>query len=157
MASLTQRTWVWSNSGRLWRTRKPGNAAVHVFAKSWTRLIKWITTKARTMGSQCSQGPNSPGVLQSTGQQRVRQDSDWTTMGSQCSQGPNSPGVLQSTRQQRVRQDSDWTTTTTTSIYGLDRLLSTGSQRVGRDWVPDTHTHTHTHTLCCSTEINKTL
>ena len=24
MASLTQRTWVWANSGRQWRTRKPG-------------------------------------------------------------------------------------------------------------------------------------
>ena len=39
-ASLTQRTWVWTNSGRQWRTRKPG-------------------------------------VLQSTGSQRIVQD--WTT------------------------------------------------------------------------------
>ena len=40
MASLTQRTWVWANSGRQWRTEKPG-------------------------------------VLQSMGSQRVRQD--WAT------------------------------------------------------------------------------
>ena len=44
MASSTQWTRVWANSGRQWRTGKPGcRAAVHGFAKSWTRLSYWTT------------------------------------------------------------------------------------------------------------------
>ena len=41
MASPTQCTWIWANSGRWWSTGKPGVAAVHGVAKSWT----WLTTK----------------------------------------------------------------------------------------------------------------
>ena len=41
MASLTQRTWVWANSGSWWRTGKPG---VHGVATSQTRLSDWTTT-----------------------------------------------------------------------------------------------------------------
>ena len=40
---LNQWTWVWANSRRQWRTRKPG-AAVHGVAKSWTRLSGWTTS-----------------------------------------------------------------------------------------------------------------
>ena len=39
MASVTQWTWVWVNSGSWWWTGKP--AAVHGVAKSWTRLSDW--------------------------------------------------------------------------------------------------------------------
>ena len=42
MASPIQWTWVWANSGRWWRTGKPGCAAVQ---KSWTRLSNWTTTE----------------------------------------------------------------------------------------------------------------
>ena len=41
MASLTQWTWVWANSGKEWRTGKPG---VRADAKSWTWLSDWTTT-----------------------------------------------------------------------------------------------------------------
>ena len=41
MASLTQWTGVWANSGRYWRTGRP---AVHGIAKSWTRLSDWTTS-----------------------------------------------------------------------------------------------------------------
>ena len=45
MASLIQWTWVWANSGRWWRTGKPGVLqSVHRFAKSWTRFSVRITT-----------------------------------------------------------------------------------------------------------------
>ena len=52
MASLTQWTWVWANSGRWWRTGKPGmvkdreawHAAVHGVAKSQMWLSDWTTT-----------------------------------------------------------------------------------------------------------------
>ena len=39
MASLTQWTWVWVNSGSWWRTGRPGNAAGHGVTKSGIRLI----------------------------------------------------------------------------------------------------------------------
>ena len=38
MASLTQRMWVWVNSGNWWWARRPGCAAVHGVSKSWTQL-----------------------------------------------------------------------------------------------------------------------
>ena len=41
MASPTQWTWVWVNSGSWWRTGRPGNAAVHGVTKSQTRLSDW--------------------------------------------------------------------------------------------------------------------
>ena len=44
MASSTQWTWVWANSGRWWRTGKPG---VHGVTKSWTQLRGWTATKSR--------------------------------------------------------------------------------------------------------------
>ena len=40
MASPTQWSWVWVNSGSLWWTRKPG-ATVHGVAKSQTQLSNW--------------------------------------------------------------------------------------------------------------------
>ena len=47
MASPTQQTWVWANSGRQWRTGKPWHAVVLGVAKSWTlfsQLSNWTTT-----------------------------------------------------------------------------------------------------------------
>ena len=44
MASLTQQTWVWANSGRQWSTGKPSNGE----AKSWTWLSNWTTTTVKT-------------------------------------------------------------------------------------------------------------
>ena len=46
MASLTQWTWVWVNSGSGWWTRRPG---VHRVAKSWIRLSDWTELKKRTL------------------------------------------------------------------------------------------------------------
>ena len=40
-ASPIQWTWVWANSGRWWRTGKPGMLQSMGVAKSWTRLSKW--------------------------------------------------------------------------------------------------------------------
>ena len=40
IAPWTQRTWVWTGSGRWWRTGKPG---VHGVTKSWTQLSDWTT------------------------------------------------------------------------------------------------------------------
>ena len=40
MASLTQWTWVWANSGRLWRTGKPG-VLQSMGLQSRTRLSDW--------------------------------------------------------------------------------------------------------------------
>ena len=41
VASLTRWTWIWTSSGRQWRTGKPG---VHGVAKSQTQLSDWTTT-----------------------------------------------------------------------------------------------------------------
>ena len=41
MASPTQWTWVWVNSGRWWWTGMDWHAAVHGVTKSWTRLSDW--------------------------------------------------------------------------------------------------------------------
>ena len=38
MASLTQWTWVWVNSGRWWRTGKPWGVS-----ESWTSFSEWTT------------------------------------------------------------------------------------------------------------------
>jgi len=43
IAPLIQWTWVWGNSGRLWRTGKLG-MLVHGVTKSWTWLSDWTTT-----------------------------------------------------------------------------------------------------------------
>ena len=43
MASPTQWTWMWANSGRQWNTGKPG-MLVHGVAKSQTWLSNWTTT-----------------------------------------------------------------------------------------------------------------
>ena len=51
MTSLTQWTWVWTNSGRLWRDRKGWHAAVHRVTKSWTQLSNWPTTTSRTLNN----------------------------------------------------------------------------------------------------------
>ena len=48
-ASPTQWIWGWTSSGRQWRTGKPGCAAVHGVAKSWTRLSNWTTTNNRAL------------------------------------------------------------------------------------------------------------
>ena len=45
MASLTQWTWIWANSGRLWRTGKDWRAAAHGVTKSMTWLSD-CTTRA---------------------------------------------------------------------------------------------------------------
>ena len=42
MASPTQWTWVWVNSGSWWWTGKPWHAAVHGVAKSRTWLSNWV-------------------------------------------------------------------------------------------------------------------
>ena len=42
MASSTQWTWVWANSGRWWRTEKPSELHSPWVTKSWTRLCYWI-------------------------------------------------------------------------------------------------------------------
>ena len=41
MASLTQWTWVWTSSGRWWRTGKPGVPQSIGITKSWTQLSDW--------------------------------------------------------------------------------------------------------------------
>ena len=41
MASLTRWAWVWVDSRNLWWTGRPGSAAIHGVAKSWTQLIYW--------------------------------------------------------------------------------------------------------------------
>ena len=47
MASLTQYTWIWANSGKWWRTGKPeGLHAVHGVTKSW----KWLATEQQQCG-----------------------------------------------------------------------------------------------------------
>ena len=43
MASPTQWTWVWANSGRQWRTGKPGMLQ-SMGLQSWTWLSDWTTT-----------------------------------------------------------------------------------------------------------------
>ena len=43
IVSLTQRTWVWANSRRQWRTGKPG--VLHGVVKSWPRLRVWTLTQ----------------------------------------------------------------------------------------------------------------
>ena len=43
MASPTQWTWIWANSGRWWRTGKPG-VLVHGAAKSQIQFNDWTTT-----------------------------------------------------------------------------------------------------------------
>ena len=42
MASPTQWTWVWANSGRWWRTGKPG-MLLFMGSQSWTQLSDWTT------------------------------------------------------------------------------------------------------------------
>ena len=42
MASPTQWTWVWVNSGRYWWTEKPGIQSMG--SQSWTWLSNWTTT-----------------------------------------------------------------------------------------------------------------
>ena len=45
IASLTQWIWIWTNSGRQWRTGEPGMLhAVHGVTKSRTQLSNWTTT-----------------------------------------------------------------------------------------------------------------
>ena len=47
MASPIQWTWAWANSGRWWRTGRPGvMQSVHGVAKSWRRVSDWTTTAA---------------------------------------------------------------------------------------------------------------
>ena len=48
MASPTQWTWIWANSGRQWRTEEPGSRA----AKSWIWLNDWTTTTAKCWGEK---------------------------------------------------------------------------------------------------------
>ena len=50
MASLTQWTWVWANSGRWWRTGEPGVLQSMGVAKSQTRLSHWTTMCVTVFG-----------------------------------------------------------------------------------------------------------
>ena len=43
MESVTQPTWVWANSGRQWRTGKPG-VLQSMRLQRWTWLSDWTTT-----------------------------------------------------------------------------------------------------------------
>ena len=47
LASSTQWIWVWTNSGRCWRTGKPGKLQ-SMGSQSQTRLRDWTTTGSRT-------------------------------------------------------------------------------------------------------------
>ena len=49
MASLIQWTWVWANSGRRWRTGKPGMLQSMGSQKSQTKLSDWTTTTTNTL------------------------------------------------------------------------------------------------------------
>ena len=58
-ASLTQRTWVWTNSRRWWRTGKPGmlqSMGLQRVEHDWTATTKvqhaWTTTTQRCMVSR---------------------------------------------------------------------------------------------------------
>ena len=51
VASLTQWTWVWANSGRLWRTGKSGMLQ-SMGSQSQTWLSNWTATTAVYWGSQ---------------------------------------------------------------------------------------------------------
>ena len=47
MASLTQKTWVWANSGRQWRTGKPGvlqsmGLQSLLWLSDWTTTVWWL-------------------------------------------------------------------------------------------------------------------
>ena len=44
MASPTQWTWIWANSGRWWRTEEPGVMQGHGVTKSWIQPNDWTTT-----------------------------------------------------------------------------------------------------------------
>ena len=46
MLLLTQRTWVWANSRRKWKT-EGWCVAVHRVTKSWTQLHNWTTTTSK--------------------------------------------------------------------------------------------------------------
>ena len=48
MVSPTQWTWIWANSGRLWRIGKPSVLQSIGILKSWTRLSSWTTTVRET-------------------------------------------------------------------------------------------------------------
>ena len=48
MAPPTQWTWVWVNSGRWWRTEKPG-VLQSMGSQSWTRLNDWTTKTFKTI------------------------------------------------------------------------------------------------------------
>ena len=49
MASPTQRTWVWVNSGSWWRTGRPGVLWFTGVTKSQTRLSDWIELNWKTL------------------------------------------------------------------------------------------------------------
>ena len=50
MASPTQWTWVWVNSGCWWWTGRPGtSAAIHGVTKSWTWLSNWTELRGKLL------------------------------------------------------------------------------------------------------------
>ena len=53
IASLTQWTWVWANSGRWWRTGKPGMLQSMRSAKSWIQLNSWTTMSNSHIPTTC--------------------------------------------------------------------------------------------------------
>ena len=76
MAPSAQRTWVWANSGRWWRTGKP---AVLQSMRSQRVGRNWVTTRVTKTGYGA--------FLQPTLSTRVLGDSFWSVMGSRASKG----------------------------------------------------------------------
>ena len=53
MASLTQWTWVWENSGSWWWTGRPGVLQSMGVTKSWTQLSDWTELRQVPNGFVC--------------------------------------------------------------------------------------------------------
>ena len=68
MASPTQWTWVWADSGRRWRTGKPGMLQ-STGSQSQTLLSNWTITTSILAGEML--WTEEPGELQFLGSQRV--------------------------------------------------------------------------------------
>ena len=58
MASPTQGTWIWANSGRQWRTGKPGRLQ-SMGSQSRTRLSNWTATTTYRYHPSTSQGTSA--------------------------------------------------------------------------------------------------
>ena len=83
MASLTQWTWVWANSGRWWRTEKPG-LLLSMASQRQTQLSNWTTTCLLILTTLLSSTDSLLSVL-STGPPELRISS--------CSKQVGDPGL----------------------------------------------------------------